>query len=143
MPGRRLSIGLQNRNDAPFDDGYDDYLAYLVILEHRRRRDSAGTRPTWKRGWHASRRKPSSTRRRFPAAQVYINLLLAEPPQPGLARREDVPSRGRRAEPDLPRRERPGEEDRRLRGDRRGREGPQRPRWDFWPVCSLVGSDRF
>src|SRR5262249_49727473 len=30
--GRRLSRGLQGHNDAPFDDGYDDYLAYLKVI---------------------------------------------------------------------------------------------------------------
>jgi hypothetical protein len=30
--GRRLAPGLQSRTDAPFDDGYEDFLAFLKVI---------------------------------------------------------------------------------------------------------------
>ena len=66
--GRRLSPSLQGSNDAPFDDGYDDFLAYLNVLagenvdENLRRFEQKAAREAAEGATFA--------------AQVYVNLLL-------------------------------------------------------------------
>jgi hypothetical protein len=76
--GRRLSIGLQNRSDAPFDDGYDDYLAYLKVIAGAPTPPRLGNPADVEAGLARFKAKAE---REFEegstyAAQVYINLLL-------------------------------------------------------------------
>lgn len=66
--GRKLSPNLQGRHDAPFDEGYDDYLAYLNVIagekvdEGLKRFEEKAAREAAEGATYA--------------AQVYINLLL-------------------------------------------------------------------
>ncbi len=66
--GRRLSPTLQGSNDAPFDDGYDDFLAYLNVV--------AGEDVDWNlRRFEQKAAREAAEGATF-AAQVYVNLLL-------------------------------------------------------------------
>lgn len=66
--GRRLSRGLQGHNEAPFEDGYDDYLAFLEVVAGRNV-DEGLSRFRMKAEREAAE---GSTY----AAQVYVNLLV-------------------------------------------------------------------
>ncbi len=76
--GRRLSSGLQSRTDAPFDDGYADYLAFLKVI--------AGSAPpprlpnkadvdTGLARFRAKAEREAAEGSSY-AAQVYVQLLL-------------------------------------------------------------------
>lgn len=66
--GRRLAPGLQGNNDAPFEDNYDDFLAYMNVLiganaaKHLERFEAKAAREAEVGATYA--------------AQVYINLLV-------------------------------------------------------------------
>jgi hypothetical protein len=66
--GRRLAPGLQGNNDPPFEDNYDDFLAYLNVLiganaaKHLERFEAKAAREADVGATYA--------------AQVYINLLV-------------------------------------------------------------------
>lgn len=66
--GRKLSPNLQGSNDAPFDEGYEDYLAYLNVVagenvdENLKRFETKAAREAAEGATYA--------------AQVYVNLLL-------------------------------------------------------------------
>jgi hypothetical protein len=65
--GRKLSPGLQGHNDPPFDENYDDYLAFLNVI--------AGV--DVERGLERFRAKAEreAAEGSTYAAQVYVNLL--------------------------------------------------------------------
>jgi hypothetical protein len=66
--GRRLSPGLQGRNDPPFEDNYDDYLAFLNVI--------AGVDvPSGLERFRAKAEREAAEGATY-AAQVYVNLLL-------------------------------------------------------------------
>ncbi len=66
--GRKLSPNLQGSNDAPFEEGYEDYLAYLNVVagenveENLKRFEAKAAREAAEGATYA--------------AQVYVNLLL-------------------------------------------------------------------
>lgn len=66
--GRRLAPGLQGTNDAPFEENYDDFLAYLNVLvganaaKHLERFEAKAAREAEVGATYA--------------AQVYVNLLV-------------------------------------------------------------------
>lgn len=76
--GRKLAPGLQGTNDAPFDENYDDYLAYLNVIagenveENLKRFEAKAAREAAEGATYA--------------AQIYVNLLLkADRPAEALA----------------------------------------------------------
>lgn len=76
--GRKLSPGLQGRNDAPFEDGYDDYLAYLDVIAGESVDEGL-------RRFEEKAAREAAEGATF-AAQVYVNLLLkAKRPAEALA----------------------------------------------------------
>lgn len=66
--GRKLSPGLQGRNDAPFEEGYDDYLAYLDVIAGERVDEGL-------RRFEEKAAREAAEGATF-AAQIYVNLLL-------------------------------------------------------------------
>ncbi len=66
--GCRLSEGLQGRNDAPFEDGYSDYLAYLNVIAGEKVDEGL-------KHFEAKAAREAAEGATF-AAQVYVNLLL-------------------------------------------------------------------
>jgi len=76
--GRRLSIGLQARNDPPFDDGYDDYLAFLKVIAGVPNPPRVGNPADVEEGLARFRAKAEREHAEGStyAAQVYVNLLL-------------------------------------------------------------------
>jgi hypothetical protein len=76
--GRRLSPGLQGRSDAPFDDGYDDYLAFLKVVAGAPAPPRAGNPADVGAGLERFRAKAerAAAEGSTYAAQVYVNLLL-------------------------------------------------------------------
>jgi hypothetical protein len=76
--GRRLAIGLQNRGEAPFDDGYDDYLAYLKVVAGAPAPPRLGNPADVEAGLAVFRAKAEREYEEGStySAQVYINLLL-------------------------------------------------------------------
>lgn len=66
--GRKLSPGLQGRNDAPFEDGYDDYLAYLNVVAGEKVDEGL-------RRFEEKAAREAAEGATF-AAQIYVNLLL-------------------------------------------------------------------
>ncbi|MCE9563581.1 MAG: hypothetical protein K8U57_16185 [Planctomycetes bacterium] len=76
--GRRLSIGLQARNDAPFDDGYEDYVAYFKVIAGAPLPPRVGNLADVEAGLGRFRAKAEREYAEGStyAAQVYINLLL-------------------------------------------------------------------
>lgn len=66
--GRKLSKGLQGHNEAPFDEGYDDYLAFLNVV--------VGV--DVEKGLERFRAKAAreAAEGSTYASQVYVNLLL-------------------------------------------------------------------
>ncbi len=86
--GRRLSIGLQARNDAPFDDGYDDYLAFFKVIAGAPAPPRMGNPADVEAGLARFRAKAEREYAEGStyAAQVYVNLLLrANQPKQALA----------------------------------------------------------
>jgi hypothetical protein len=66
--GRKLSRGLQGVNDPPFDEGYDDYLAFLNAV--------AGVNvAAGLERFRAKAEREAAQGATYPA-QVYVNLLL-------------------------------------------------------------------
>jgi hypothetical protein len=66
--GRKLSPGLQGRNDAPFEEGYDDYLAYLNVIAGEKVDEGL-------RRFEGKAAREAAEGATF-AAQIYVNLLL-------------------------------------------------------------------
>jgi hypothetical protein len=76
--GRKLSPGLQGRNDAPFEEGYDDYLAYLNVIAGEKVDEGL-------KRFEEKAAREAAEGATF-AAQVYVNLLLkADRPAEALA----------------------------------------------------------
>jgi len=76
--GRKLSQGLQGHTEAPFEEGYDDYLAFLNVI--------AGVEV--EKGLERFRAKAAreAAEGSTYAAQVYVNLLIrADRPDQALA----------------------------------------------------------
>jgi hypothetical protein len=65
--GRRLSRNLQGHNEAPFEDGYDDYLAFLEVI--------AGTNVEEGLARFRAKAEREAAEGSTYAAQVYVNLL--------------------------------------------------------------------
>jgi hypothetical protein len=76
--GRLLAPGLRGHNDAPFDDGYDDYLAYLKIVAGAVRPPLVSNKEDVDAGLARFRAKAGreAAEGATYAAQVYVNLLL-------------------------------------------------------------------
>ncbi|MBA4066709.1 MAG: hypothetical protein C0501_23985 [Isosphaera sp.] len=76
--GRRLAPGLQGSNDAPFEENYDDYLAYLKVVAGVPVPPRVGTPSDVDAGLARFRAKAEreSAEGSSYAAQVYVNLLL-------------------------------------------------------------------
>lgn len=66
--GRGLSRGLQGHNEAPFEDGYDDYLAFLNIV--------AGEDVDAGLARFQAKAEREAAEGSTYAAQVYVNLLM-------------------------------------------------------------------
>ncbi|QJW97483.1 hypothetical protein [Frigoriglobus tundricola] len=66
--GRKLSPNLQGHNDAPFDENYDDFLAYLNVI--------AGDRVEGGLKRFEQKAAREAELGATYAAQVYVNLLL-------------------------------------------------------------------
>lgn len=66
--GRKLAPNLQGHNDAPFEENYDDYLAYLNVI--------AGERVEEGLARFAAKAAREAAEGATYAAQVYVNLLL-------------------------------------------------------------------
>lgn len=66
--GRRLSPGLKGANDPPFDESYDDYLAFLNVIA------GADVEAGLER-FRAKAEREAAEGATYPA-QVYVNLLL-------------------------------------------------------------------
>jgi hypothetical protein len=66
--GRKLSAGLQGGNDPPFDENYDDYLAFLNVI--------AGMDVATGLERFRVKADREATEGATYAAQVYVNLLL-------------------------------------------------------------------
>ncbi len=66
--GRKLAPNLQGTNDAPFDENYVDYLAFLSVL--------AGERIEEGLARFATKAEREAAEGATYAAQVYVNLLL-------------------------------------------------------------------
>ncbi len=76
--GRKLSPSFQGHNDAPFDDGYDDYLAFLKIIAGAPNPPRTGNKADVDAGLERFRAKAEreAAEGSTYAAQVYVNLLL-------------------------------------------------------------------
>jgi hypothetical protein len=76
--GRRLAPALQGRNDPPFDDGYEDYLAFLKVIAgsapSRRTTDRAEVEAGLARFRGKAERQAAEGSTY--AAQVYVQLLV-------------------------------------------------------------------
>ncbi|AWM39481.1 hypothetical protein GobsT_21890 [Gemmata obscuriglobus] len=66
--GRKLAPNLQGHNDAPFEENYDDYLAYLNVI--------AGEQVEEGLARFAAKAAREAAEGATYAAQVYVNLLL-------------------------------------------------------------------
>ncbi len=66
--GRKLSPNLQGHNDAPFDDNYDDFLAYLNVIAGDRVEEGL-------KRFEQKAAREAELGATY-AAQVYVNLLL-------------------------------------------------------------------
>jgi len=66
--GRKLSPGLQGRNDPPFEDNYDDYLAFLNVI--------AGVDVETGLERFRGKAEREAAEGATYAAQIYVNLLL-------------------------------------------------------------------
>ena len=76
--GRKLAPNLQGNNDAPFDENYDDYLAYLNVIAGEKVEEGL-------KRFEAKAAREAAEGATY-AAQVYINLLLkADRPAEALA----------------------------------------------------------
>ncbi|MCS6866616.1 MAG: hypothetical protein RMJ56_02805 [Gemmataceae bacterium] len=76
--GRQLAPGLQGTNDPPFDENYDDFLAYLNVV--------AGENVEANLQRFAAKAEREAAEGATFAAQVYVNLLLkAQRPAEALA----------------------------------------------------------
>jgi hypothetical protein len=86
--GRRLSRTLQGHNEAPFEEGYDDYLAFLKVINGAPNPPRVGNPADVEAG--LARFKVKAEREAAEgstyAAQVYVNLLMrANRPKEALA----------------------------------------------------------
>ena len=76
--GRKLAPNLQGNNDAPFDENYDDYLAYLNVIAGEKVEEGL-------KRFEAKAAREAAEGATY-AAQVYVNLLLkADRPAGALA----------------------------------------------------------
>lgn len=76
--GRKLAPGLQGRNDAPFEENYDDFLAYLNVIAGEKVDEGL-------QRFEAKAAREAAEGATF-AAQIYVNLLLkADRPTDALA----------------------------------------------------------
>lgn len=66
--GRKLSPNLQGHNDAPFEENYDDFLAYLNVLAGEGLEEGLAR--------FAAKAAREAAEGATYAAQVYVNLLL-------------------------------------------------------------------
>ncbi|VTR90976.1 Uncharacterized protein OS=Singulisphaera acidiphila (strain ATCC BAA-1392 / DSM 18658 / VKM B-2454 / MOB10) GN=Sinac_1894 PE=4 SV=1 [Gemmata massiliana] len=66
--GRKLAPNLQGNNDAPFEENYDDYLAYLNVLAGEKIEEGLAR-------FEAKAAREAAEGATY-AAQVYVNLLL-------------------------------------------------------------------
>ena len=66
--GRKLAPNLQGNNDAPFDDNYDDFLAYLNVIAGEKVGEGLAR-------FEAKAAREAAEGATY-AAQVYVNLLL-------------------------------------------------------------------
>jgi hypothetical protein len=66
--GRKLAPNLQGRNDAPFDENYDDYLPYLNVIAGEKVDEGL-------KRFEEKAAREAELGATF-AAQVYVNLLL-------------------------------------------------------------------
>lgn len=66
--GRKLAPNLQGNNDAPFEENYDDYLAYLNVLSGEKVEEGLAR--------FAAKAAREAVEGATYAAQVYVNLLL-------------------------------------------------------------------
>ena len=66
--GRKLSPNLQGNNDAPFDENYDDFLAYLNVIAGEKVEEGL-------KRFEAKAAREAAEGATY-ASQVYINLLL-------------------------------------------------------------------
>ncbi|HEY1186020.1 MAG TPA: hypothetical protein VGE74_00125 [Gemmata sp.] len=66
--GRKLAPGLQGHNDAPFEENYDDYLAYLNVIAGEKVEEGLAR-------FRAKAEREAAEGATY-AAQVYVNLLL-------------------------------------------------------------------
>lgn len=86
--GRRLSPALQGRNEPPFEQGYEDYLAYLRVIAGAAPGARASDREGVAAGLDRFRAKAEreAAQGSTYAAQVYVQLLLrADRPAEALA----------------------------------------------------------
>ena len=76
--GRRLAPGFQAHTDAPFVEGYADYLAYLKVVAGAARPPAVGNAEEVEAGLSRFRAKAEreAAEGATYAAQVYVNLLL-------------------------------------------------------------------
>jgi hypothetical protein len=76
--GRLLAPGLRGHNDPPFDEGYEDYLAYLKVVGGAVRPPLAANPADVEAGLARFRAKAAreAAEGATYAAQVYVNLLL-------------------------------------------------------------------
>ena len=90
--GRRLAPSLQGHNDAPFDEGYVDYLAYLKVIAGAVRPPLVGNKEDVDAGlahFRVKARREAAEGASY-AAQIYVNLLLkANRPAEALAAAKD------------------------------------------------------
>jgi hypothetical protein len=66
--GRKLAPNLQGNNDAPFEDNYDDYLAYLNVIAGENVEENL-------KRFEAKAAREAADGATY-AAQIYVNLLL-------------------------------------------------------------------
>jgi len=66
--GRKLSAGLQGHNEPPFEEGYDDYLAFLNVIAGEKADEGLAR-------FRAKAEREAAEGATY-AAQVYVNLLL-------------------------------------------------------------------
>jgi hypothetical protein len=66
--GRRLSRGLQGHTEVPFEDGYDDYLAFLEVVAGRNVAEGLAR-------FRMKAEREAAEGSTY-AAQVYVNLLV-------------------------------------------------------------------
>lgn len=76
--GRRLTPGLQGHNEAPFEEGYDDYLAFLKVIAGAPNPPRTGNKADVDAGLErfAAKAGREAAEGSTYAAQVYVNLLL-------------------------------------------------------------------